>query len=304
MPHALLTFLLATAAGAAASSPPEGHSSSGAALRAVAFGHGKTTVYILGGFHGDEPAGSETVARGEALLREQVPSCLERRTLLVVVPILNPDGLRAKTRTNGRGVDLNRNFPTQDRMDTERTGRYAGGASPEPETRWLLNLFRWRAPSLVISLHQPLALVNWDGPPRSLQHGSASCRSCDSHRRSATAPRALSGPTWGRSEPYQSSPWSSRPGRAHPRSNALRRACSSLRRAGAPSSRRRTQSQQHGGEGRPSCSPRRSAPATPARLPGRRRRRGRSRRARGETSPFGACRATPSRERSSLEPVE
>ncbi|MGZ3694758.1 MAG: DUF2817 domain-containing protein, partial [Bdellovibrionota bacterium] len=67
----------------------------------------KILVFSL--IHGDEfPSGS--VARS---WMERMTS-VEPRNIWRVVPILNPDGVKNKTRYNANGVDVNRNFPTKD----------------------------------------------------------------------------------------------------------------------------------------------------------------------------------------------
>ena len=99
------------------------------------------------------------------------------------MPLLNPDGLLRvpETRTNARGVDLNRNFPTPQWQDSalpywvERTGRdprrYPGPApQSEPETRWLLQHIEAFRPNLIISVHAPYGVLDYDGPDEPPQH--------------------------------------------------------------------------------------------------------------------------------------
>jgi protein MpaA len=67
----------------------------------------KILVFSL--IHGDEtPAGA--VGR---YWMERLES-FDPRNSWRVIPVLNPDGVVAKTRTNGNKIDLNRNFPTRD----------------------------------------------------------------------------------------------------------------------------------------------------------------------------------------------
>ena len=48
-----------------------------------------------------------------------------------VVPILNPDGLLARSRVNANQVDLNRNFPTRDwEKNAVQFWKKHAGASP------------------------------------------------------------------------------------------------------------------------------------------------------------------------------
>ena len=73
-------------------------------------------VLVVGCIHGDECAGTEVVRA----LRRARPNAD-----LWLVPNLNPDGRRRGVRVNGRGVDLNRNFP----RGWRRRGRPVGRAA-------------------------------------------------------------------------------------------------------------------------------------------------------------------------------
>lgn len=139
-----------------------GRSRAGRLMRAHVFNaRGTIRVLVIGGTHGDEPASAALARRFIESLRARP---LPPRVRIVVVPVLNPDGLIAGTRTNKRAVDINRNLPTRDWRTPARGARYSPGASPasEPETRALLRLLRPR-PRLIISIHAPLGCVNWDG---------------------------------------------------------------------------------------------------------------------------------------------
>jgi murein peptide amidase A len=105
-------------------------------------------VLVVGAIHGDEPASAEIV-RG---VRERRPS----RGMVVAVPSLNPDGLDAATRTNARGVDLNRNFgsawePHGEPGDPEHSGP---GPFSERESRLARSLIRKLRPDVTIWFHQ------------------------------------------------------------------------------------------------------------------------------------------------------
>ena len=93
------------------------------------------------------------------------------------IPALNPDGLFAKPakRVNARGVDLNRNFPTPNwardsRIYWEkRTGkdpRRWPGMQPlsEPEARFLFEQMGSFKPNLIVSIHAPYGVLDFDGP--------------------------------------------------------------------------------------------------------------------------------------------
>ena len=74
---------------------------------------------------------------------------------LWVVPVYNPDGFARNTRQNGKGVDLNRNYP-EDWVDLD--GTYESGSRPgsEPETRAMMAFLGEIQPRRIVSFHQPL----------------------------------------------------------------------------------------------------------------------------------------------------
>ncbi|MGH2974336.1 MAG: M14 family zinc carboxypeptidase [Solirubrobacterales bacterium] len=111
-------------------------------------------VLVFACIHGDECA-----ARGVAPLRN---GCPEPRANVFVVPNLDPDGFAAETRLNGRGVDLNRNFPSQWRPIGQRGSAEYSGPHPfsEPETRLAARIVRELRPRVTIWFHQ----VRGDGP--------------------------------------------------------------------------------------------------------------------------------------------
>jgi hypothetical protein len=119
---------------------------------------GKTTSSILfvGGVHGDEPEG---VRLAQEFLKwlEQTEAAYPEQILhtWTLIPCLNVDGFATHERTNGHGVDLNRNFPAQDWSPEAKAPRYYPGAHPasEPETRALVGLITSLKPDLIIHFH-------------------------------------------------------------------------------------------------------------------------------------------------------
>ena len=94
---------------------------------------------------------------------------------VLFIPCLNPDGLSSNTRTNANGVDLNRNFPTKNfGQDGSSAGNnpenYYGGKEPasEIETRFVIDILEKYQPKLVITLHAPYKIVNYDGPAEAI----------------------------------------------------------------------------------------------------------------------------------------
>jgi protein MpaA len=130
-------------------------------LRAIHYevhGDGDETVILIGGIHGDEPAGGPLLDRLADHLRAN-PRLLEGRRV-VILPRANPDGLARGTRFNSHGVDLNRNFPASNFRASKRSGPIP---LSEPESRVLRQVLETFRPARVLSLHQPLACVDWDG---------------------------------------------------------------------------------------------------------------------------------------------
>ncbi len=107
-------------------------------------------VIAIGSIHGDESMGLEVVER----LRNSpdIPNDLN----LWVIPTVNPDGLAASVRGNARGVDLNRNFATDDWRAVGRgSEKYSGEyAASEVETKAVQQFFLEQQPLLVVWWHQ------------------------------------------------------------------------------------------------------------------------------------------------------
>lgn len=111
-------------------------------------------VLVIGSMHGDEPAGTRVVDRLETMTP---PANVH----LWLVRSINPDGLAASTRTNARGVDLNRNFSHRWKRADRGTSTYSGPrAASEPETRALQRFVKGRPPRTTVSFHQPLRGVD------------------------------------------------------------------------------------------------------------------------------------------------
>ncbi len=120
------------------------------------------TVLVIGVFHGDEPD-------GEYLINRYLSEKNETKNRLLFIPCLNPDGLANGTRTNANGVDLNRNFPAQN-WELGEKNEYFGGDSPasEQETKFLVYVIDKYKPDLIITLHEPYQVVNYDGPAKDI----------------------------------------------------------------------------------------------------------------------------------------
>ncbi|HNW26705.1 MAG TPA: DUF2817 domain-containing protein [Candidatus Gastranaerophilaceae bacterium] len=127
--------------------------------------HGsQLTVLIIGVVHGDEPQGKFLI---ENYLQNTESKSKNR---LLFIPCLNPDGLENNTRSNSNGVDINRNFPTKNwgGGDCEVTSNFYGGESPasEIETKFILEIMKEYSPDVILTLHSPYRVVNYDGPAK------------------------------------------------------------------------------------------------------------------------------------------
>jgi hypothetical protein len=131
---------------------------------------GAKKVLVFSLIHGDEtPAG--TVGR---YWMERLEG-IDPRNTWRVIPVLNPDGVKYKTRTNANKIDINRNFPTKDwasgaidnwkRTTKSNPRRYPGDmAASEPVTKCALHHLEDFQPDFIVSVHTPLKVLDFDGP--------------------------------------------------------------------------------------------------------------------------------------------
>lgn len=127
-------------------------------------------ILVMSLIHGDEtPAGGLGRFWMERLMK------VDARNTWRVIPVVNPDGVKKKTRTNEKGVDLNRNFPTEDWSEEalklwakkeQKSVRKFPGLNPgaEPEVKCILQHIEEFKPDFVISIHTPLKVLDFDGP--------------------------------------------------------------------------------------------------------------------------------------------
>lgn len=133
-----------------------GESVRGRPIRAIELGDRASarTVLVVGCIHGNECAG---IAVSRLLARGATPTTFD----LWIVPNLNPDGYALRVRQNARGVDLNRNFPSEWRLMGQRWDPQYSGPRPlsEPETRIARRFILRIEPDVTLWFHQPQALV-------------------------------------------------------------------------------------------------------------------------------------------------
>ena len=130
-------------------------------------------VLLFGGIHGDEYSSVSIVFKWMSILDQYHSGLFHWH----IVPLLNPDGLLQENsqRGNANGVDLNRNFPTPDWEEesehywVEKTNRdprrYPGeSALSEPETQWMVEEINRFKPDVIVTIHAPHGVVDYDGP--------------------------------------------------------------------------------------------------------------------------------------------
>jgi murein peptide amidase A len=141
-------------------------------LRDMPLEGAKLRVLVVGGIHGDELSSAALALHWIGLARE-IPAQTHWR----FVPLLNPDGLLTSParRTNARGVDLNRNFPTPNwdkeaaqywEHKVQRDPRRWPGPKPlsEPESKFLHDEMERFKPHMIVSIHAPYGVLDFDGP--------------------------------------------------------------------------------------------------------------------------------------------
>ena len=122
------------------------------------------TILIIGVFHGEEPQGEYVIKKYlESGNFENINNHLN------FIPCLNPWGKERGVRGNHNGVDLNRNYPTKNWIETEKDEYYSGThAASEITTRQMTELLDDLKPDIILTLHAPLKCVNYDGHAKEL----------------------------------------------------------------------------------------------------------------------------------------
>jgi hypothetical protein len=142
-----------------------GHSVEGRPLEVFTFGSGSLRRLMVFGIHGGVE--SNTVALADELIAQltQHPELIPAENTLLMLRVLNPDGLARGTSPDSRGnahsVDLNRNWRTANwaehwALDGCWTGfPLNGGDGPgsEPEVIWLRRFIVAEKPEAIISYH-------------------------------------------------------------------------------------------------------------------------------------------------------
>ncbi len=135
----------------------------------------KNSTLIVSMVHGDEITPMYLSAQIAKWLKDNKDLLADAHVILA--PLVNPDSFlhKPRSRTNSRGVDVNRNFGTKDwdrlakQAWKKRYGanprRFPGNApDSEPETRFQKELIDKFQPQKVLAIHAPLNFLDYDGP--------------------------------------------------------------------------------------------------------------------------------------------
>ena len=122
-------------------------------------------LLVMAGIHGEEPETTFLLSRVLRAFDESFES-------IAFILCANPDGVSLGTRGNANGVDLNRNFKTQN-FSTEKAGSRSileaprdtllspgAFAESEPETQALVALIEKLKPASVLAMHAPMGCVD------------------------------------------------------------------------------------------------------------------------------------------------
>ncbi len=145
-----------------------GRSVEGRSIDGEVYGRGDEVILLIASIHGNERMGTPLLRLlGEHL--DAHPELLRGRRV-VMIPIANPDGFKRRSRHNANHVDINRNFPADSHKSKHRYGK-----SPlsEPEAAAIFDAIEMYPPDRIISIHQPFACVDYDGPGRDLAKAMA-----------------------------------------------------------------------------------------------------------------------------------
>ncbi len=142
-----------------------GYSLAGRPIEAYAFGEGKREYLIVAGIHGGYEGNTVALANELITYINANPEVVPGSAKLYIIRNMNPDGEARSSdvdgRVNNNGVDLNRNFPSENWVaDWDRdgcwllgptTGGLYGGS--EPETRTVMGFITAHKITALISYH-------------------------------------------------------------------------------------------------------------------------------------------------------
>jgi protein MpaA len=136
-----------------------GRSVENRSIEGLVLGEGEDRILFIASIHGNETAGTPLLINLIEHIHQN-PEVLDGKQLFLL-PIANPDGFFRNTRYNANGIDLNRNFATSNRINNITFGEFP---TSEPEARAIIQVIQHFWPHRIISLHEPLDCIDYDGP--------------------------------------------------------------------------------------------------------------------------------------------
>jgi len=136
-----------------------GASVKGKIIKYTKFGDGPNSTLLIASVHGDEQAGALLLNRFCGYLKENRNLFCDKT--IIIIPLVNPDGFAKKTRFNANHTDINRNFPSANRINDQTNGSFA---LSEPESWGLYKIINTFKPTNIITVHESLGCIDYDGP--------------------------------------------------------------------------------------------------------------------------------------------
>jgi len=106
-----------------------GKSEANRSIYGLKIGKGSTRIMAWSQMHGDEPTSTRVLLEFMRLISDQKE--LLSKFSFFFIPMLNPDGAENCTRTNGRGVDLNRDFLEEQACETRLLKQWIKSFEPD-----------------------------------------------------------------------------------------------------------------------------------------------------------------------------
>jgi protein MpaA len=167
-----------------------GYSLAGRPIEAYTFGEGKREYLIVAGIHGGYEGNTVALANELITYINANPEVVPGSAKLFIIRDMNPDGEARSSdvdgRVNNNGVDLNRNFPSENWVaDWDRNGCWILGPTTgglyggsEPETRTVMGFVTAHKITALISYHSAaLGIfpggVPWEDPSKRLAQALA-----------------------------------------------------------------------------------------------------------------------------------
>ncbi len=149
-----------------------GTSTKGKPITYTKLGNGSNVTLLFASIHGSERAGTPILNRFKNYLMENC-ELLDGKTV-IIIPVANPDGFAKKTRYNANGIDLNRNFPADNRENNKTNGHFALSEIESYELYKIINIYK---PSKILAFHAAMNCIDYDGPAEELaERLAAKCK--------------------------------------------------------------------------------------------------------------------------------